>query len=93
MHYKEKRYGVETDRPGDEVDKDHRKVIKELLDNQGWTYCLAKGGGYPRLYPPDPSQRSIRVPKTGHTKGYAFDNWLGQIKKAGGHWPPPRRKG
>jgi len=24
---------VETDRPGDEVDKDHRKVIKELIDN------------------------------------------------------------
>jgi len=55
IHYKEKRYGVETDRPGDEVDKDHRKVIKELIDNQGWSYRLAKGGGYPRLYPPEPS--------------------------------------
>jgi hypothetical protein len=68
-------------------------VIKELIDNQGWSYRLASGGGYPRLYPADARQRSIRVPKTGHTKGRAFDNRLGQIRSAGGYWPPPRRKG
>jgi hypothetical protein len=82
---------VETDRPGREVSKEHREVILDLIDNQGWAYKRPRGGGYPKLYPADPSQGSIRVPKTGHAKGHAFDNWLGTIRLKGGHWPPGRK--
>ena len=41
----------ETDRPGREIDNEHRKVIEYLIDNEGWTYKLPKGGGYPRGAP------------------------------------------
>jgi hypothetical protein len=81
---------VETDRPGQEVSTEHRKVITHLIDNEGWAYKLPEGRGYPRLYPPS-SDRSIRVPKTGRTKGHAFDNWLAEIRRNGGHWPPQRK--
>jgi hypothetical protein len=81
---------VETDRPGQEVSNDHRKVIRHLIDNEGWAYKKAEGGGYPRLIPPG-SDQSIKVPKTGHAKGNAFENWLAAIRRHGGHWPPSRK--
>jgi hypothetical protein len=31
------------------------------------------------------------VPKTGHSKGHAFENWLAAIRRDGGHWPPGRK--
>ena len=77
---------METDRPGQEVSKDHRQVITHLIDNEGWAY--KKGSGYPGLYAP-PGRR-IRVPRTGHSKGHAFENWLSAIRRNGGHWPPCR---
>jgi hypothetical protein len=80
-----------TDRPGDEVDKDHRGVITDLIDNQGWKYKKPSGGGYPRLYPADSAQAPIKVPKTGHTRGRAFSNWVAEIRRKGGHWPPERK--
>jgi hypothetical protein len=82
--------GWHTDRPGLEVRQEHRAVIEELIDNQGWRYRLPKGGGYPQLYPADRTQRAISVPKTGHTRGNAFANWIAKICRAGGHWPPAR---
>ena len=81
----------DTDRPGNEIDKDYREVAEDLVDNQGWRYKLPKGRGYPRLLPPDKSKPIIRVPKTGHTRGHRFGNWLGEIRRAGGRWPPSRR--
>jgi hypothetical protein len=63
-------------------------VILDLIDNQGWMYKLPTGRGYPRLYPPDRTQGQIRVPKTGHTRGHAFDNWLAEVRRKGGQWPP-----
>jgi len=69
MHYKEKSYSVETDRPGDEVDKDHRKVIKELIDNQGWSYRLARGGGYPACIRLIPRRDPSGCPRQGTRKG------------------------
>jgi hypothetical protein len=81
---------VETDRPGQEVSKKHREVITHLIDNEGWVYKKAKGQGYPRLFPPK-SELSIKVPKTGHSKGHAFENWLAAIRRNGGHWPPGRK--
>jgi len=82
---------VETDRPGQEVSKEHREVIMDLIDNQGWAYKLPIGNGYPRLLPADPAFPPIRVPKTGHAKGRAFSNWLAVIRRSGGHWPPERQ--
>jgi hypothetical protein len=82
----------ETDRPGDEVSKDHREVISNLIGNQGWRYKKPSGGGYPRLYPADPKQAPIQVPKTGHSKGRAFTNWVAEIRRKGGHWPPERKQ-
>ena len=81
---------METERPGQEVSNDHRQVIRHLIDNEGWAYKLPPGNGYPRLYAP--SGWSIRVPKTGHSKGHAFENWLAAIRRNGGHWPPGRNR-
>lgn len=81
----------ETDRPGGEVDSDHRKVIIHLIDDQGWRYKKPSGGGYPRLFPANPACGSIKVPKTGHTRGHAFSNWIAEIRRKGGHWPPERK--
>jgi hypothetical protein len=81
---------VETDRPGQEVSKKHRQVITHLIDNEGRAYKKPKGNGYPRLFPPK-SDSSIKVPKTGHSKGHAFENWLAAIRCDGGHWPPGRK--
>jgi hypothetical protein len=88
-HRKEKRGTVDTDRPGREVSQEHREVILYLIDNQGWRYKRPTGRGYPKLLPPaDSGQAAIRVPKTGHTRGHAFSNWLAEIRRKGGHWPP-----
>jgi hypothetical protein len=81
----------ETDRPGGEVDKAHREVINHLVDNQGWRYKKPRRGGYPRLFPADAANGPIRVPMTGHTRGHAFDNWLAEIRRKGGHWLPGRK--
>jgi hypothetical protein len=80
-----------TDRPGGEVDKEHSDVINYLINCQGWRYQKPRGGGYPRLYPADPALAPIRVPKTGNTRGRAFSNWVAEIRRKGGHWPPERK--
>jgi hypothetical protein len=74
-----------TDRPGKEISAEHREVAEHLIDNEGWRYCDC-GNRYPKLYPPD--GRIIKVPKTGHTQGCAFKNWVALIRRNGGHWPP-----
>jgi hypothetical protein len=81
-------HGEKTDRPGREVSQEHREVITYLIDNEGWRYKLPSGGGYPKLLPADRTQAAIRVPKTGRTRGHAFSNWLAEIRRKGGHWPP-----
>ncbi len=80
-----------TDRPRREVDKEYREVITHLIDNEGWNYQIPSGGGYPRLLPADPAQRPILVPKTGHTKGRRFANWVAEVRRSGGHWPPDEK--
>lgn len=81
----------ETDRPGQEIDKEHREVVNYLINNEAWRYKRPKGGGYPKLFPPGRGQTSIKVPKTGHTRGRAFSNWISEIRRKGGHWPPERK--
>jgi hypothetical protein len=82
---------VDTDRPGREIDQMYREVISYLIDSAGWSYRLPGGGGYPRLYPADRNYPPIKVPKTGHTKGHRFANWLAEVRRAGGEWPPGRK--
>jgi hypothetical protein len=81
---------VDTDRPGKEFAQYslYRDVVDYLIDSQGWSYKLPKRGGCPLLLPADRSQGVIRVPKTGHTGGYRFANWVAAIRRAGGQWPP-----
>jgi hypothetical protein len=81
---------VDTDRPGREVSQQHREVIVDLIDNQGWAYRRPSGSGYPRLYPADPAMTPLRVPRTGHKRGHGFANWLAEIRRKGGQWPPGR---
>ncbi len=85
---------MDTDRPGGEVSsKEQRDVIEYLIDSQGWAYRKPRGGGYPKLVPADRAKPPIRVPRTGHTRGHAFDNWIAAIRRSGGHWPPDRKPG
>ena len=81
---------VLSDRPGREVPKDYREVIAYLIDSQGWTYRKPRGGGYPQLRPADPVHPPIKVPKTPSSQR-TFSNWLADIRRKGGHWPPARR--
>ncbi len=82
---------METDRPGREIDQNYREVITHLIDSEGWCYRKPKGGGYPLLFPAKQEYPPIRVPKTGHTRGHRFANWLADVRRKGGHWPPQRK--
>jgi hypothetical protein len=78
-----------TERPGREVPKDYREVITYLIDEEGWTYRAPRGAGYPQLLPADPAQPLIKVPKTPSSQR-TLRNWLADIRRKGGHWPPER---
>ncbi len=80
---------MDTDRPGREVPKEYREVIMYLIDSAGWTYKLPRGGGYPKLLPADSCQPPIKVPKTPSSQR-TYSNWLAEIRRKGGHWPPER---
>jgi hypothetical protein len=77
---------VDTDRPGDEIPKDYRKVVKYLIDSEGWSYKKPSGNGYPKILPSDMTQTPIKVPKTPSSQR-TYSNWLAEIhRKAGtGH--------
>jgi hypothetical protein len=83
---------VDTDRPGPEIPKDYRKVVTYLIDNEGWSYRKAIGNGYPKLLPASSAQTPIRVPKTPSSQR-TYSNWLAEIRRKGGHWPPERSEG
>ena len=78
-----------TERLGREVPKDYREVITHLIDEEGWTYRTPRGAGYPQLLPADPAQPPIKVPKTPSSQR-TLRNWLADIRRKGGHWPPER---
>ena len=82
---------VMTDRPGGEVPKDYKRVIIYLIDNEGWEYRKPRGNGYPQLRPADLAQPSVKVPKTPSSQR-TYSNWLAEIRRKGGHWPPPEGK-
>jgi hypothetical protein len=81
---------METDRPGREVPKEYREVITYLIESEGWAYKRPRGGGYPKLVPANRSQSPIKVPKTPSSQR-TLSNWLADIRRKGGHWPPERK--
>jgi hypothetical protein len=81
---------VDTDRPGREIPKDYRDVVKYLIDNEGWSYKKPQGAGYPKLLPADAACTPIKVPKTPSSQR-TYSNWLAEIRRKGGHWPPERK--
>jgi hypothetical protein len=82
---------VETDRPGREIPKEYRAVVTYLIDSEGWAYRLPRGGGYPKLLPPNREHAPIKVPKTPSSQR-TYGNWLAEIRRKGGHWPPETRR-
>ena len=50
------------------------------------------GKGHPVLYPPDRSKPPLRVPTTPSRNPRAWQNWLAEVRRRGGHWPPDVRK-
>jgi hypothetical protein len=81
---------VDTDRPGREIPKAYREVVTYLIDSGGWGYKKPRGGGYPKLLPADSAQAPIQVPKTPSSQR-RYNNWLAEIRRKGGHWPPERK--
>lgn len=81
---------MDTDWPEGEIPKDYRKVVKYLVQSEGWTYKKPSGNGYPKLRPPDATQTPIKVPKTPSSQR-TYNNWLAEIRRKGGHWPPERK--
>ena len=79
-----------TDRPGREIPKDYRDIITHLIDNEGWSYKLPAGGGYPQLRPADPVHPPIQVPRTPSSQR-RLRNFQAQVRRSGGRWPPERK--
>lgn len=81
---------MDTDKPGREIPKDYRAVVTYLIDSEGWSYKKPSGDGYPKLLPADPAQTPIKVPKIPSSQR-TYINWLAEIRRKGGHWPPERK--
>jgi hypothetical protein len=63
-------------------------VVEHLIDTQGWRYD-SSGKGHPVLLPADRAQSPLPVPTTpGDSR--SFRNWIAQIRRRGGIWPPAR---
>ncbi|WP_166345207.1 hypothetical protein [Phytoactinopolyspora limicola] len=78
-----------TSRPGREIPKEYRIVAQHQVDTFGWRYD-ASGKGHPRLYPADITKSPITIAGTpGDQRG--LRNFIAQVRRAGGEWPPGRR--
>lgn len=80
-----------TDRPGREIPKEYREVVEFLVDVEGWRYD-ASGKGHPVLYPSDRTKPALRVPTTPGRNPRGWQNWLAEVRRRGGRWPPGGRK-
>lgn len=77
-----------SEMPGREIPKEYREVVEHLVRQQGWRYRT--GGRHSMLFPADPEQRPMAVPGTpGDNR--AFRNWLSDVRRRGGKWPPERK--
>lgn len=78
--------------PGREIPKEYREVAIELVRNQGWRYSSSKSRStYPRLFPQDRTQSPVKIAKTPSDRGHGFKNWIAEIHRKGGIWPPEGR--
>lgn len=75
----------ESERPGPELPKDYRKVVKHLIEHQEWRYTTKKK--HPTLYPPDRTKRPLTLAKTPSDRR-GWENFLAAVRKRGGKWPP-----
>ncbi len=76
--------------PGREIPKDYRKVVHHLIEVEGWRNA-ATGRKHPVVIPPNPAKPAVRIPTTPTRSPRAFQNWLAEIRRAGGRWPPDRQ--
>lgn len=75
-----------SERPGREIPKEYRAVALHLVTAQGWRYRVGKG--HPQLLPVDRSQAPLAVPTTPSASPRALLNFLGEVRRRGGIWPP-----
>lgn len=75
---------------GKELPKVYREIVSELVKNQGWRYDRLHGT-HPKVFPADASKWGIPVLTSPGSKGL-LRGFIGQVKRAGGIWPPPARK-
>jgi hypothetical protein len=71
---------------GSELPKDYREIANELIGNQGWRYD--PGGPHSKLYPADGSKPIVIVPHTPSKDPRTLKNFIGQVRRSGGQWPP-----
>jgi hypothetical protein len=65
--------------------------VDELESSQGWRYDNGKRRStYPTLFPPDRTVPALRVPRT-PSEYRGFDNWVADVRRRGGIWPPNRK--
>jgi hypothetical protein len=75
-------------KPGNEIPKDYRTIVDELVSNQGWRYDNS-GHGHPKLFAPS-GARMIPVPTTPSDQR-GLRNFISQVRRAGAIWPPGRK--
>lgn len=61
------------------------KAIRKALTEQGWR--IENKGGYDQAYPPDPTKRRVKLPKT-PGEGRAIPNLIAELRRSGFIWPP-----
>ena len=66
------------------VPKEIRKVLA-VAKSQGWSF--SHQGAHPKAWPPDGISRPVAIPTSPRKHGHAFDNFVGEMKRAGLTWP------
>jgi hypothetical protein len=68
--------------------KDFRNIVKEA-ERQGFRVEQLRSGHW-RFVPPNPSKPMVHAAGTPSDRR-AIDNLLGQLRRSGFVWPPPRK--
>ncbi len=74
------------DQPGREIPKEYRDIAKHLVNVQGWTYRTTKK--HPVLVPRDKTKPQLRVSTTPTSDPRALKNFIADVRRRGGIWPP-----
>ena len=77
--------------PGSEIPKEFREIARYLVRVLRWRYDNS-GKGHPVLLPVDPTKPQLRVPTTPTSDPRALKNFIADVRKRGGIWPPPRKQ-